>query len=63
MRGDVYVFLSLFLLSCYNKRPSYTYFDFIIEEPFNHIFTEKVSHWAAYLFLEVRIPFASAIPI
>ncbi|WP_373125147.1 hypothetical protein, partial [Blautia producta] len=24
--------------------PSYDYFDFIIEEPFNHIFTEKVSH-------------------
>ncbi|TCO53291.1 hypothetical protein EV205_1391, partial [Blautia coccoides] len=29
---------------CHNKRPSYDYFDFIIEEPFNHIFTEKVSH-------------------
>lgn len=32
-----------FLLFCHNKRTSYE-LDFIIEEPFSYIFTEKVSH-------------------
>ena len=40
-----------FLLSCHNKRPSYDHFDFIIEEPFDHIFTEKVSHFLGAVLL------------
>jgi len=29
---------------CHNQRPPYDYFDFIIEEPFHHVFTEKASY-------------------
>ena len=43
-----------FLLFCHNKRSSYDYFDFFIEEPFNHIFTEKVSYCHRDAFMTVE---------